>query len=1353
MIRFFSFFLIVFFGASLTVKSQTVNINPVDAGPYGKGSGIAVSIKVSDTDGLLQVNNIFKLFISDASGNFSNEKEIGSYAGFYTTFINGTIPADLAPGKYKVRVKNSSTSTVSIPSNEFTVVGSAGLVADIDAGASQVITNTPETFGTCRPERSTIFKFNNNSGSGAVTTVVFKNELNQEVKELNFDSSPLSFTAEMAHYTVFVKSTANGIIGTRAYFLINNAIKPGFNPPANNTVCLPAILEYDIETNSSNGIQNNFPGYSYQINWGDDAVQNITPYKIIADGGKVRHTYIRSSCGKQIKINDVNYYNVFGIIYQVNSPYCGLISVPLSTQAKVITQPENRFALPAAVCLNSDFSLNNTSIAGDNPSSNSPECNNNEIVYYWYVDGKAVTPQGVPISYKLNYKFTSSGFHTIRLESESSSNCQAAPLEKTCFVQEAPKPAFTLTETLACTGTVIKASDESVIDLSENAQNTLAWKISGPSEAIYLNGTNATSKNPEFKFSGPGIYKVQLTINSPCGPLSSEQTIVINDKPTIVTTWQSNFCGKGQLFTFNNTTGNPVNTSFNGTAKAESLTYSWEISGGAFSFKNNTNANSKEPSILFEDYGTYTIKITHQNNCGKETTVKTLIFSESPTVSAGPDQTICAGSSVSLEASITGGSASSFQWLGGNGSFSPSRNTLSAVYTPTAEEIVSGKVEFKLSVVTLNSAPCNLVEDNVLIKINPVNKIISAQTKTICTNTPVKYLPAALLEGSTFKWTASGSENAKGFSLQGSGEITDVIENTDPVKEATVNYTVIPTSNGCQGEPFIVTVTITATPKVTAKALNSTICSGKQSTIELISNLKDMRYTWTSTVQGNITGNSIKSTATALDQITDTLINLGTSAGSVTYTIKPENTTGCTGDPISITVNVSSSPGLSTFSPNKTVGCSPLAITFSNTTAGNLNTYYWDFGDGTQLTTTDNTPVNHTYVSAVAKTFTARLITETDCGKYTSEYVIKVSPNTVLPELVVNGDEYEGCAPHTVKFFNNSKGAVLFKYDFGDGTIIETNRAPENIIHTFTKGGTYTVKLTASNGCSDTTTTETITVYPQANTNFDADVREGCSSITVKFRNKSTGALTYLWNFGDGTVSTELNPVHTFTSAKPAYTISLITTSSFGCADTLQLEDYIKVTSAPQVAFQVLPGETIQYPNYRFSFKDKTTGDVQSWTWDFGDGTNSNLRDPEHTYADTGIYKVQLKAQNATGCIETLTKTVRITGTPGSLFVPNAFMPNSLSQELRTFKAKGSGLEKWTMRVFNKWGEMIWQTDKLDEKGAPMEDWDGTMFGVEAPQGIYFWEISAKYKNGTEWVGMSYNGSEPKRTGTINLIR
>lgn len=1348
------FLFLILLGKIFGAFAQNLTIGAIDIGPYGNGSSIAVALKVDDATGKLKADNIFTLYLSDASGSFAQAKQIGIFKGFYTTFINGVIPAGLAPGDYKVLIKYADETITSQPSNVFKIINTTGVNADIDANESHTISNQPKTFGVCQPDKNNDFKFTNNSTIGAKATMLVTDEVAGTTQNFDFVNSPVTINAKMTHYTFFVKAELNGVIGTKSFFLINNVIKPGFSAPANSAVCLPAELAYDIETKSINGIQNNFPGYSYRVNWGDGNIQDITPNNIIASGAQIKHTYLRSSCGRQIKINDVNYYNVYGIIYQVNSAYCGLVSVPISTQSKVLTPPENKFVLDSYVCVNTELNILNLSVAGDNPSSTSTQCTNSKNLYYWFVDGVPVTPQGVSISYALKHIFTTPGFHKIKLESQSFSNCDALPIERTVYAQTTTLPGFKLTETQACVGAIIKVTDASVFDSSESAQNIYNWEVEGPVAVEFTNGTKSADQNPEFRFTNVGIYKVKLTIISPCAPSTVEKTVIINRAPTVTADWPATLCGKGQLITFDETDGNPMKTLFTGTAKPEIDTYNWNISGGAFSFKNGSTENSKSPTILFTDYGTYTITITHKNNCGTKMLTKTILFNEAPTVSAGADQTVCANSEVALAGFIDGNAEETFSWIGGEGVFTPSRNALNPNYKPSSKEILAGQVQLKLSVNTKNTAPCDLVEDLMLITIKPENRITSAPSKNICTGTAVDYLPTAILDGSTFTWTVTNSANVSGFTESGNGKIIDILTGIKPDEEAFVSYLIVPHNNGCDGTPFEFRVSVKPIPKITAVASNPTICSDKEIAILLTANLPGMRYTWTSTVLGKISGNSQNNTPKSLKEIVEKLTNIGDSTGSVTYTISTENATGCAGNPVLVTINVTAVIGSSIFSPDKTIGCSPLKIVFTNTTKGSENTYHWDFGDGQTLTTTDNSTLNHTYFTNIAKTVTAKLITETACGSYTSEFNIRITPNMVEPKLIINGDEYEGCAPHTVKFFNNSKGAIFYKYDFGDGTTIEGNQSPEIIFHTFTLAGTYVVKLTASNGCSDTTITETIRVRPQSVSNFSGDFTASCDSVTVKFSNESKNALGYKWDFGDGQFSTDANPMHTFKNKKPAYTVSLISFSSFGCPDTLQKIDYIKVGATPAPDFEVSPGLTIQYPNYRFTFKNSTPGDIKAYIWDFGDGKTSTDIDTEHSYADTGAYKVKLTAINKTGCSNTIIKTVKILGVPGNLFIPNAFMPNSLVDEIRVFQAKGSGLAEWHFRIFNKWGQLVWQTTLLDENGRPVEGWDGMMFGEKAPQGIYFWEAGAKFINGTEWAGMSYkNHLDPKKAGTLNLIR
>jgi large repetitive protein len=196
------------------------------------------------------------------------------------------------------------------------------------------------------------------------------------------------------------------------------------------------------------------------------------------------------------------------------------------------------------------------------------------------------------------------------------------------------------------------------------------------------------------------------------------------------------------------------------------------------------------------------------------------------------------------------------------------------------------------------------------------------------------------------------------------------------------------------------------------------------------------------------------------------------------------------------------------------------------------------------------------------------------------------------------------------------------------------------------------------------------------------------------------------------------------------------------------------MVDAPLIsAFIEKPDSIIDIPNYHFQFIDQSTGAPVSWAWLFGDGSTSTIQDPGHTYADTGYYSVTLITKNKNNCGSNITHVVRITGTPGQLYLPNAFIPTSGTAEIKTFMAKGSGIKTWLLQIFNTYGQLVWQTTKLDSKGAPVDGWDGTYKGAPAPQGAYTWQASATFINGSQWKGMSYNGGLPKRTGTVNLIR
>lgn len=126
---------------------------------------------------------------------------------------------------------------------------------------------------------------------------------------------------------------------------------------------------------------------------------------------------------------------------------------------------------------------------------------------------------------------------------------------------------------------------------------------------------------------------------------------------------------------------------------------------------------------------------------------------------------------------------------------------------------------------------------------------------------------------------------------------------------------------------------------------------------------------------------------------------------------------------------------------------------------------------------------------------------------------------------------------------------------------------------------------------------------------------------SIDFTNFSTNAwLCYAWDFGDGTTSTEINPSHAYATAG-TYTVCLTASNPYG-SDTYC--DDVTLALAPDAAFTYTGDPVV-------SFTDLTLNDPTSWSWDFGDGSNSTLQNPVHTFTADATYTVCLTATNALG--------------------------------------------------------------------------------------------------------------------------
>lgn len=305
------------------------------------------------------------------------------------------------------------------------------------------------------------------------------------------------------------------------------------------------------------------------------------------------------------------------------------------------------------------------------------------------------------------------------------------------------------------------------------------------------------------------------------------------------------------------------------------------------------------------------------------------------------------------------------------------------------------------------------------------------------------------------------------------------------------------------------------------------------------------------------------------------------------------------------------------FTPAQPFGCSPFTNTFINTSKGYSTGYTWNFDDGTirQIATPDT--VQHQFITGVQDTFHVTLATTNECGTDQQSYAVVVSPNTIRLFAGINGNERTGCTPLTVRFINNTSGANSFTWNFGDGSRLNTYKNVDTIVHTFQLPGTYNVRLQATNGCSDTSTTIPIQVFASPNAAFTIPVT-ACVNEPVNILNLTDTATSITWQLGDGSTSHVQLPVHTFTAAG-TYQVTLIAALQYAAGNTCY-----DTATRPII---IGPSGTLQYDygnicgNKEVHFEVSNTN-ADSIRWNFGDGTTltTTSRIVYHSYRQSGNY-------------------------------------------------------------------------------------------------------------------------------------
>lgn len=299
--------------------------------------------------------------------------------------------------------------------------------------------------------------------------------------------------------------------------------------------------------------------------------------------------------------------------------------------------------------------------------------------------------------------------------------------------------------------------------------------------------------------------------------------------------------------------------------------------------------------------------------------------------------------------------------------------------------------------------------------------------------------------------------------------------------------------------------------------------------------------------------------------------------------------------------------------------------------AGPITARHWDFGDGST-----STEVNPAHAYAAPGLYTVKLTVTTPSGTETRTKNAFIQVGEPQPEVDFTASDTAIAVDHTVTFTNTTlAGGVEIlgrTWDFGDGfTSTEIN--PK---HQYTKTGIFTVSLTVNTDFGAYTETKENLIVVRSKVapiaRFSISQPKPFVNVPVQFSDVSEAGSapinTRFWDFGDGSVSTDTNPVHTFTTVGPQQ-VKLIVISDDGTGTVTETVEVI--FKAPEADFLVDDENPSVFQELQFTDISRPGSlPVSQWFWDFGDGNFSVEQNPVHRYQLRGTYTVSLVATTAT---------------------------------------------------------------------------------------------------------------------------
>ncbi len=692
-----------------------------------------------------------------------------------------------------------------------------------------------------------------------------------------------------------------------------------------------------------------------------------------------------------------------------------------------------------------------------------------------------------------------------------------------------------------------------IVTLAANAPTigTGAWSFVTNPDLLPLTAFSNTA-SPTSTFTGTAglTYVLRWTIsNGVCTASTDDVQIRLDQSPTPAAaggdqTGMTAVCGTSTTLA--------ANVSVIGTG-------AWSIvSGGGGSF-----VNAASPTTVFNGVAgtTYELQWTISNGVCISTSDNVLIqFDAQPTTAiAGPNQTLCATSTILAGNTPVLGTGLWTIVSGLGGSFVLDTNPT------TTFNGVSGAT-YVLRWTTTNGV-CS-TQDDVQIHFYAIPDV-AASDKTICSgsNASVSIANPNGVAGTTFSWTVFSSTNATGASAGNGSLISQVLSSANGTTAGTVVYRVTPSASGCPGTPIDVTVTVDPVPVITNSpaSLIQSICSGTSLNFLPGSSIGSTTMTWTSSVTGTIAGISASGTGT----ITDTPVNTGNVAGTVTYQITP-SIGSCAGLPVNFVVDVKPIPVATSPSPQGICSGGTTNIVILNPNSVSGTTYSWTLSGASNVTGASSgtgSVISQTLISADGISPGTIIYTITPnangCDGSPISVTVNVTPKPVMTNTPTSFIQ-DICSATPLNFLPTSTvGSATFSWTSnvigtlsgvsasGSGNITDT---PVNATNT-NAVIIYTITPEVA-GCDGVPANLVVTVRPVPTaTAGDQTICSGESTSIAILNPNSVVGTTYTWTAAatnangafDGSGSTISQLLTSANGATNGTVIYTITPSANGC--------------------------------------------------------------------------------------------------------------------------------------------------------------------------------------------------------------